>query len=64
MIVVFYSAHGSTYSSKRLFRFEKDERKLIDLEGLQEILRPRGPVIDAIVPIDRDQEDRDPDLFG
>ena len=63
MIVVFYSAHGSTYSSNG-FRFEKDERKLIDLEGLQEILRPRGPVIDAIVPIDRDQEDRDPDLSG
>jgi hypothetical protein len=63
MIVIFYSGHGSTYSSNG-FRFEKDERKVIDLEGLQEILRPRGPVIDAIVPIDRDEEDWDPGYVG
>ena len=63
LIVVSHSGHGTTYSSNGL-RFEKDKHRLIDPEELQEILRPRGPVINAIVPIDQDPEDWDLGYIG
>ncbi len=73
-IIVFYSGHGSTYSSGGVLRGgirveESDRdwpsfyrRNRINLEELND--DPSGPFIDTINPIDRGLQESDPIFYG
>ena len=62
-IVIFYAGHGSSYNIRRLC-FKKSGRNRINVEEVRETLNPSGPLMDAIAPVDRGEEDSDPDYIG